>query len=430
MSSSTYEFAGADARFSNQVLAGMAATGAGFCFIVLVVTAVLAWNPISRSQLDRVSFRILVCALIANMFFGAGFTMCATVKQGRLCSFSTFLTQFCLDLSGWLIFSIALNLVLVLIYKVNGQMMEKYYICFGLVMSMCTSIPPYALNQYGWDPLLETCWYSSGADTERLRWQIGTQLAWTVAIVLGETICFLSVLFYMLRHELIHGRDLNAVRVRSDNKSMDTQANSSAMSHVYRFRGIILRIGLYPLASWMLNVTTVGFDIYQTTSGGILNRMQFRLFVTDNVFYGGRPIVYALLAATDPSLVRAMRALIQYRREADGPSSSLSFWRNGMRTISTGQITVHVELEEVRHTDGTPRLEYDSERSEYKAGSETQLPDFSSLKTAEARAALAAASKGDAGSIKSVKMSRSLERQERQDALDQQQDARDFGRQI
>lgn len=87
-------------------------------------------------------------------------------------------------------------------------------------MSACTSVPPYALDQYGyvspalqetvdayvgasWDPLLETCWYRSGNDTERLRWQIGTQLAWTMTIVLGETVCFLSVLFYMLRHEVI-----------------------------------------------------------------------------------------------------------------------------------------------------------------------------------------------------------------------------------
>lgn len=425
--SSTYHFAGADAHFSNQVLAGMAATGASFCFIVLAVISVLAWNPVSRSQLDRVSFRILICALLANMLFGVGFTMCATLKPGHVCSFATFFTQFCLDTSGWLIFSIALNLVLVLIYKVNGQRMEKYYICFSLFMSMCTSVPPYALNQYGWDPLLETCWYSSGDDTERLRWQIGTQLAWTMTIVLGETVCFLSVLFYMLRHELLYGRDLKSIRLRSqvsDSKYAENQSNRTSLSHAYRFRGIILRIGLYPLASWMLNITTVGLDIYQTTSGGIRNRMQFKLFVTDNVFYGGRPIVYALLAATDPSLVRAVRALIQYRRgDEDEPISPMSFWRNGMRTISSGQITVHVELEEVRHVDNEelPRLEFD-------ARSDPRLPDFPSMRTAEARTALAAASKVDIGSIKSAQMGRALERQ--QEALDQQQEAQDFSRQI
>jgi hypothetical protein len=414
-----YTFAGADALFSNHVLAGMAATGAAFCFIVLSVISVLAWNPISRSQLDRVSFRILICALVANMFFGVAFTMCATLKAGHLCSFSAFLTIFCLDMSGWLIFSIALNLVLVLIYKVNGQQMEKFYIAFALVMSMITSIPPYARGQYGWDPLLETCWYRSGDDAERLRWQIGTQLAWTMTIVLGETACFLSVLFYMLRHEVLYGRELKSIRVRSqaDSKSAENQS-SGPSSHAHRFRGIILRIGLYPVASWMLNITTVGLDIYQTTSGGIRNRSQFKLFVTDNVFYGGRAIVYALLAATDPSLVRAVYSLFQHRRgDSEDEPSGLSFWRNGMRTVSSGQMTIHVELEEIRHIDTVeiPGLQFDVRR-----------PDFSSLTTAEAKVALA--SKGDVSSLKSTQMELALERQ--QEELDQQQDAQDFGRQI
>jgi len=421
MSSSTFVFAGADARFSNQVLAGMAATGASFCFIVLAVISFLAWNPVSRSQLDRVSFRILICALVANMFFGVAFTMCATVKQGHMhvCSFSTFLTQFCLDMSSWLIFSIALNLVLVLIFKVNGQKMEKIYICFSFFMSLCTSVPPYAMNQYGWDPLLETCWYRSDHDAERLRWQIGTQLAWTMTIVMGETVCFLSVLFYMLRHELLYGNDLKSIRVRTETKFTGTQSHSSR-SHAYRFRGIILRIGLYPLASWMLNITTVGFDIYQTTSGGIRNRTQFRLFVTDNVFYGGRAIVYALLAATDPSLVRAIRALIQHRRgEEDEP---ITYWRNGVSSGQMTQLAVHVELQEIRHIDGE-----ETSRPEFENMSEQRLPDISSMKSAEAKAAAC-----DVASVRSGKSKSSQRQEDAQDAQDAQdaEDAQNFSRQI
>lgn len=35
----------------------------------------------------------LIWLIIYSMFFGVAFTMCATLTQGSVCSFSTFLTQ-------------------------------------------------------------------------------------------------------------------------------------------------------------------------------------------------------------------------------------------------------------------------------------------------------------------------------------------------
>jgi hypothetical protein len=104
----------------------------------------------------------------------------------------------------------------------------------------------------------------------------------------------------------------------------------------------------------------------------------------------------------------------------------MSFWRNG--ALSTGQITVHVELEEIRHTDDeeSPRVEFDTKKPEFDARRDSRIPDFSSMKSAEAKAALAA-SKGDTSSIRSSQIGRAIERQE---ALDEQQDAQDFSRQI
>jgi hypothetical protein len=40
--------------------------GAALCGQVLVVIGIVAMNPVSRPHLDRVSFRILVCALLAK----------------------------------------------------------------------------------------------------------------------------------------------------------------------------------------------------------------------------------------------------------------------------------------------------------------------------------------------------------------------------
>jgi hypothetical protein len=40
--------------------------GAALCGQVLIVIGIIAMNPISRPHLDRVSFRILVWALLAK----------------------------------------------------------------------------------------------------------------------------------------------------------------------------------------------------------------------------------------------------------------------------------------------------------------------------------------------------------------------------
>lgn len=115
-----------------------------------------------------------------------------------------------------------------------------------------------------------------------------------------------------------------------------------------------------------------------------------------------------------------MRSLLPSRHEGE-PTSPLSFFRNGARTVSSGQVTqmtVHIELEELRHIDN------ETPRPERNIGDDPRPPDFSSMKSTEARAAQAG-SKGDIGSIRST--------QWQQEALDQQQDAQDaqdFSRQI
>jgi hypothetical protein len=50
----------------NNLWAITSAIGAVLCFIVLLVICVVAIHPRSRTKLDRVSFRIVVYALIAK----------------------------------------------------------------------------------------------------------------------------------------------------------------------------------------------------------------------------------------------------------------------------------------------------------------------------------------------------------------------------
>ncbi|KAJ7704795.1 hypothetical protein B0H17DRAFT_1193300 [Mycena rosella] len=74
------------------------------------------------------------------------------------------------------------------------------------------------------------------------------------------------------------------------------------------YRGIIFRIGLYPLCSCLLNFSGCILDLYlayhssDTSLGNIL-------IDTDLMIYAVRALIYALLAATDPSFLRALHAL-------------------------------------------------------------------------------------------------------------------------
>lgn len=83
---------------------------------------------------------------------------------------------------------------LVLVHRINGQMMEKYYLIGSVSAALALTVPAYAKGVYGsvnfrqpnlifaqrsvlrdscsWDPLNEACWYNIGDTKERLRWQV------------------------------------------------------------------------------------------------------------------------------------------------------------------------------------------------------------------------------------------------------------------
>ncbi|KAJ6563489.1 hypothetical protein B0H10DRAFT_2115130 [Mycena sp. CBHHK59/15] len=65
------------------------------------------------------------------------------------------------------------------------------------------------------------------------------------------------------------------------------------------YRGIILRIGLYPLLSCCLSFTGCIVDIWLTKNPDP-TELQFRLSFLDLCVFALRPTLYTLLAATDP----------------------------------------------------------------------------------------------------------------------------------
>ncbi|KAJ7659134.1 hypothetical protein DFH06DRAFT_1269160 [Mycena polygramma] len=358
-------------NLSNELWSITAMIGAVFCGVVLLVIGVVALNPVCRPHLDRVSFRILVWALAANTVFGI-----TNAIGGKFtgptwtCGLDIWLLQLTLELSSFLLFAIALNLQLVVVHQVNGQKMEKYYIWGSIAIALGLTVPAYASKQYGWDPLVEDCWYANPDQTQRLAWQIGTQLFWSMLAVIGEVVCTAVVVVYMVRHQvqsfvtptqirMTHLSQLRRNRLgttsgtRSRSGSMGSAANIQ-ISHANAYRGIIFRIIVYPIASAIFNLISVVCVIHATQNDGVHNWTDYRVLLLSDFVYGGRSIMYALLAATDPvripaisPLMRAVRAFIQHSR-GTFPSTQ-STMRSA--TESKGTLSVHIELSTIRQND-------------------------------------------------------------------------------
>ncbi|KAJ7024370.1 hypothetical protein C8F04DRAFT_1270386 [Mycena alexandri] len=357
-----------DALTSARIWGISAAIGACFCSLVLVVIAGLYTRPSTRKFLNRVSFRIMVYALACNMLYGIATAVCAfQTADSRGCGFSVWLIMLTLQCSSWLMFGIALNLQLVLVHGLNGHTMEKFYILGALVIAIGVTVPPLATKQYGWDPLNEACWMTATEPKKRLRWQLGCQVIWSLFAAVGETIVFITVLVHMFRHQFVHGRRIqNASRALKGPAPVD--AKTRTMKHATAYRKVIIRISFYPMVSIVLNGITVGCDLFLSVSGSISTQTDLNVSTLNNLMYGLRPSIYALLAISDPALIRAVRSLL-HRDSSSIDHSSRDRPLSYAPTVSVKRpMTVHIELEELRKTDDgkTPPPPPPSPRSEFK----------------------------------------------------------------
>ncbi|THV05874.1 hypothetical protein K435DRAFT_646345 [Dendrothele bispora CBS 962.96] len=138
------------------------------------------------------------------MIFAIASAVAGQLKKdtGFLCGFSIFVLQLTLQFSSFLLFSIALNLQLVVVHNFRGQKLEKIYIIASAAMAGILTVPPYAAGMYGWDPLEDVCWYSNDNAKTILIWQIATQMIWTGLAAFGEIISSATVIIWMLKHNV------------------------------------------------------------------------------------------------------------------------------------------------------------------------------------------------------------------------------------
>ncbi|KIY65743.1 hypothetical protein CYLTODRAFT_53294 [Cylindrobasidium torrendii FP15055 ss-10] len=269
--------------------------GAACCALVLLMIGILFLHSESRAQLDRVSFRLLTCSLLANMAFCIASGSIGLVNEDYWgCGASVMLIVLTLHISTFLLFCIALNLYLVIAHKANGHSVEQWYYICSVCIALMLSLPPFLANQYGWDEIIGGCWYSNRRDmAERIRWQVATQLFWSIACSFGEFVGFVTVFMHMLNHHLAFSRAV--------------VPNRGDLHYTVTYRGVIIRIALYPFASLILNCITVACDIHGTVtsnSHSAATANTYRVRLLNDFCYGGRGIVYAALSISDPVVAR------------------------------------------------------------------------------------------------------------------------------
>ncbi|KAJ6495070.1 hypothetical protein C8R45DRAFT_986049 [Mycena sanguinolenta] len=279
-------------------------TGICLTFLVLCAYACTIWNPASRSSMDRVSLRLLAVALIFNLGFGLSFLFATLLsKETMPCAFLTFFANLTQLFSAGMFFCMALNLQLVIVHKVNGQKMEKfYYLGAGILATGC-SVTPLAAGVYGWNRHSQSCWFVTRTTTETFRWSMGTDSFWNPLMAAGEALAFLSIITFFISYKIASHRG------RSASNTVDLVARYRSRLPLAKYRYTIIRIGLYPLVSCITNFSTAFMDIYQLTHP-----------VVPFTIYSSRLTVYSLLAFTDPSFIRGAKNIWHHMR----PSTILS----------------------------------------------------------------------------------------------------------
>ncbi|KAJ7634917.1 hypothetical protein FB45DRAFT_1025823 [Roridomyces roridus] len=330
----------------NDLVLGFGVAGIVSISLTLGAFAYLAWNPVSRPHLNRVSFRLLVYALILS--YAAIMIGATRDPAGWQCNLSAFLGGICMIFGGAMFFCMALNLQLVLVHAMNGRKMERYYVLAGFFMAAACNIPAYTAGAFGFWEGNTTCWFNSPNPSTQLQWFIGSQGFWLIFMAFCEVISFGTIVWYMMFCQ----RTTSGI-----SETIGTMSSVQPLPKppIVLYRKIILRIGLYPIFSCFFNITGCILDIYVIRNP---NTTSWRLGAVDLLVYILRPLMYVLLAVTDPSFLRGLRALRPQATSRNPRSRAHSFINIDIRTWPSSAATVDSskEGEEGIHNTSSPEF--------------------------------------------------------------------------
>ncbi|KAJ6517289.1 hypothetical protein C8R47DRAFT_1254757 [Mycena vitilis] len=250
--------------FIKAVKLGVSTPGVALSILLLLFIAYLLWNPVSRPYLDRVSFRLLSYALVANVIVGA--TTLPNMKETTPgCSVVAFLGTTSPLFAAAMFCSMALNLQLVLLYSINGNKMEKYYIVGAFILCGACSFPTAAAGELGWYATNGVCWLRDPLPAVQLHWLIATQSIPMLSMSAIELFSFARITIFMIKHS----RTMQRLRDEAMSQSTDIPDSGIAAlaatlpEHpIVQYRSTIIRIALYPLLSCFLSTTACILDVY------------------------------------------------------------------------------------------------------------------------------------------------------------------------
>ncbi|KAJ7181450.1 hypothetical protein C8R43DRAFT_1170326 [Mycena crocata] len=328
--------------------------GVGIMTSVLLAFTFVAWHPTSRPHMNRVSLRLVVYALIANIIYTSmllpsqHFTGPSTA-----CTFVAFGTITSLMFSAAMFFCVSLNLQLVLVHGLDGRKMEKYYVMGTCFLCLVCSITPLAAGQLGFNSG-GFCWFANPNPTIVLRWAIGTSNFWLLLLASGELVSFVVLASFMARNQS------RATRVLS-NATVTLQRHRSTPP-ILQYRGIILRIGepliLIPFADPHLNGSQDCTHAAHASSTSLEPLWTFTWRVTRRPHYTfsecssltpaySRSVVASMVSL---SFLRAVRVLWNRRSQEIASSHSQ---QSQSTHISGGSNTVGLERKMERQSEET-----------------------------------------------------------------------------
>ncbi|KAJ7618774.1 hypothetical protein FB45DRAFT_932438 [Roridomyces roridus] len=269
----------------SRLLTGLNIAGLVVSVCVLIISGLLALtSPAARAHLDRVSFRLLAYALVSHTLF---------TILGPILPYYTH--------PGWQCSLLAFLLIqLVLVYNFNGQRMEKYYVLGTILFNGVCLGAPYAAGRLGLDRKNHICWYRDDQSSQ-MGWVFGSQIAWMLLISLGDLVMFLIVVGFLVPY---------VVPLRKISSTVSDSRYSPTRLTIVRLRGIILA-----------SVAVFAFYQVKWQTEPSPNRFSTPIALA-LVAYCGRPLIYSLIAATDPSFISALGTL---RRKTGARSRSGSF---------------------------------------------------------------------------------------------------------
>ncbi|KAJ7926229.1 hypothetical protein B0H13DRAFT_2653957 [Mycena leptocephala] len=317
---------------SVNVILGLAIPGVALSVLLLAAIAFLQWNPVSRPYLDRVSFRLLVYALIGNVIFGA--VMLPPMKGSSPgCTLISFLYATAPMFSAALFCSMAVNLQLVLIHGVNGNKMEKYYLLAAAFLCAACNIPPLAAGIFGWYAPAAKCWLTPSIPAVQQHWMIGTQSVPMILMSAIEVVCKDANRNLRIGYPCV---DPSRTSNRAVPPEYPPHRLVPASFLLFKHNRVCPQyIHQYTSApnSLYFQYEYTDIECAYPTADILSPAMLMYVPIVDSCVYSVRPLMYALLAATDPSFLRAIRSL-RHATEIEPSSQWVSSPRSHSQTAT------------------------------------------------------------------------------------------------